>query len=812
MDTKITRFVDVAVPLPIRRALTYRLPAGIPGCHEPGARALVPVGRRLMTGVILRAVDEPAHPATKLKDIVELPDQAPLLPPEIVSLAVWAARYYVAGVGRMLAAVTPPGIDRVSDVVVSLGPAGPDAARALPGRLVKILSRIPAGAGVSLRKFGLSARDLKVMEEAGLVRARTIVRSARVRRKYRTVLHAVDGSIARSQRPGARAIRQRAVLELVERAGTRGMPIEDIQDRLGPSRAAIQALVRKGCVRAERQALRRRPQLLRPAGPDKRPEATPAQRAVLAPILASLDSSSGRPFLLMGVTGSGKTEVYLRAIERCIATGRTAIYLVPEITLTPLLARDLRSRLGDDLAILHSSLRPGERFDEWQRALTGQAKIVLGARSAILSPLSRVGLIIVDEEQDASYKQGEDPRYNARDLALLRGRQARATVILGSATPSTESFHAARTGRLELLELPDRILSRPMARVRVIDMRERFERTGREELVAAPLQEAVRERLSRGEQAIILLNRRGYAPFVLCRSCGTGELCRHCSVVLTYHRAGNRLRCHYCGYWRGRPSTCSTCGSSKITFTGAGTQKLEERMEELFPEARLVRLDRDTARGRRAAADILSSFEKGEFNLLVGTQMVAKGHDFPGVTIVGVVGADNLLALPEFRAAERTFQLITQVAGRAGRGTEPGEVIVQVFHRDHYAIQAAVKQDFQMFYEKESRFRRIMRYPPYAAMAKLIVQAKSPESGVRRVRKVAAVVRQKVGSSMTVIGPSVAPIARLKGRYRYQLLVKAPSKRRLSDVLNEAADALGGGVGSSSSGNLIIDVDPISLA
>jgi primosomal protein N' (replication factor Y) len=350
-----------------------------------------------------------------------------------------------------------------------------------------------------------------------------------------------------------------------------------------------------------------------------------------------------------------------------------------------------------------------------------------------------------------------------------------------------------------------------MARVDLIDMRERFKVTGREELVSEPLREAIRERLARGEQAILLLNRRGYAPFILCHGCGGREMCRRCSVVLTFHRAENVMRCHYCGYRRGRPVRCSTCGSESIQLTGAGTERLEEGVEALFPDARIARLDRDTARGRRRPAQILSAFESREFNLLVGTQMVAKGHDFPGVTIVGVIGADNLLALPEFRAAERTFQLLTQVAGRSGRGTEPGDVMIQAYHTDHYAIQAAAAQDYGLFYEKESRFRRIMKYPPFAAMANIIVHAADPEEGVRRVRGVAAALREHAGEEISVLGPSVAPLARLKGRYRFQIIAKASSRRRLSDALNETVRSLAGH-GPTSSRDLIIDVDPVSLA
>jgi len=809
----------VAVPLPVRALFTYQVPAGMTGCVLPGARAVVPVGRRIVTGVIAGASDGAGLAPDRIRDVKELPDAAPVLPADLLRVALWAARYYVTAPGGMIAAALPPGSSRRSVSMVSLIPPGPDSPSLTPADR-RALASLPADTAVDARRLSLAPAVLKRLEAAGSIRIDSVLEGPRVKEKQTRVLHlAAPGApdLERALQGASRAPRQQALLRLLVETGGEGMAIEEVYDRLGRIPRAVQALVSRGMIRVTRHDVWRSPHLpALPVGPGGTGGAAPIlspnaeQAAAIETLTTALTEGKGGAFLMMGVTGSGKTEVYLRAIERCLAGGRDALYLVPEITLTPLLARNLRARLGADLAILHSSLGRGERFDEWRRVRSGGARIVLGARSAVMAPLSRLGLIVVDEEQDASYKQEEEPRYNARDLALLRGKESGAAVILGSATPSIESFHAAQSGRYGLLRLTSRIHARPMATVRVVDMREEFARTGRDDVVSSPLREAVAERLARGEQAIILLNRRGYAPFALCRSCGAVETCKRCSVALTYHRAENRMRCHYCGYQKGRSTACATCRSDKIVLTGTGTEKLEEQVRELFPGARLARLDRDTARGRRAPAEILSAFEKGEFNLLVGTQMVAKGHDFPGVTIVGVIGADNALAMPDFRAAERTFQILTQVAGRSGRGVEPGEVIVQAFHRDHYAIEAASRQDYAAFYEKESRFRKIMKYPPFAVMAHLIVQASSPEQGVKRARLVGEVVRSSVSGAMEVIGPSVAPLARLKGRYRYQLLVKAPSRRGLSDALNEAAAALAGH-GLSSARDLIIDMDPVTL-
>jgi len=807
MSEKISRCIDVAVPVPIRGTLTYAVPEGLAGSTEPGARAVVPVGRRLVTGVIVPETPGSKVEPSRVRDIADLPDDAPLLPPDIMALASWASRYYVAPEGSMFAATIPPGVSRRSEIVVLRQPGAVPA----NGGSGAILARIPEE-GISLRDLGASRGALRALEKAGAIRLETVLKGARVKAKFETVLHAAAAPGGAFE-PAARAPRQVAVLALIRSAGARGVPSAEIEDRLGPSGTAIKALIGKKLIVPSRVEVERRPAIASTIDGEGTPipEPTVHQRDAIAAIAAPLCARKYAAFLLMGVTGSGKTEVYLRAIERCLKEGRNALYLVPEIALTALLARNLRARLGDSLAILHSSLGPGERFDEWRRARQGKARIVLGARSAVLAPVEKLGLVIVDEEQDGSFKQEEDPRYNARDLALVRAKDASACVVLGSATPSVESYHAALNQRLTLLTLPHRIFERPLARVTMIDMRERFERTGKEELIAAPLADAVRERLAKGEQAIILLNRRGYAPVSICRSCGSTDQCKRCSVSLTYHRSEDRMLCHYCGYRRGKPTSCGTCGSDKVVLVGAGTERLEERFRESFPEARLARLDRDTARGRRAATDILEAFERGATNLLVGTQMVAKGHDFPGVTIVGVLNADAQLSVPEFRSSERTFQLLTQVAGRSGRGTSPGEVMVQAYHSDHYAMTAAVKQDYQGFFEKEIRFRRVMKYPPFVAMANLIVHAPSPEAGVRRVHKVASVVKEKAGPGMAVLGPSVAPLARLKGRYRYQVIVKAASRRKLSDALNETVDALSAG-GLSSPRDLIIDVDPVSLS
>ncbi|HZE88562.1 MAG TPA: primosomal protein N', partial [Verrucomicrobiae bacterium] len=609
-------------------------------------------------------------------------------------------------------------------------------------------------------------------------------------------------------RASARAPRQRQVIEALA-AAAGPMSVIELREALGDVGAALSGLRRRGSVRPGRRAGTRAPGLLDPVPLAVPPIPTPEQAAAVTAVASGIERATYTGFLLVGPTGSGKTEVYLRSIEAALGAGRSAIYLVPEISLTPLLARTLRARFGAAFALLHSSLTPGERATEWRRARSGEARVALGPRSALLSPLGAVGLIVVDEEQDSSFKQESDPRYNARDLALVRAQKEGACALLGSATPSMESYRLAETGRLTLLTLTERIEARPLPAVELVDMRIEDEAIGGDEPLSRRVREALRERLARGEQSIVFLNRRGWAPSVLCRKCGENLKCRRCSIALTWHRADRRLLCHYCGYQRGLPDACPSCGSDRLTLAGTGTEKLYDEIRQIFPEARVARLDRDVARGRGEPGRILEAFERGAHDILVGTQLVAKGHDFPNVTFVGVVSADFSLGFPDFRAAERTFQVLTQVAGRAGRGGRPGEVVIQAYRPDHYAIQAAARQDFAGFYQKESRYRKLMGYPPFTAMANVVASAASITTAQRRAAEAAAAIRRAGGDDLRVTGPAIAPLAKLKNRYRFQIMVRAADRRRLSMALNHAVEEMS----KSAAGmrDLVVDVDPASL-
>jgi primosomal protein N' (replication factor Y) len=537
---------------------------------------------------------------------------------------------------------------------------------------------------------------------------------------------------------------------------------------------------------------------------------TPMQAAALDVIESSITESTFSPFLLHGVTGSGKTEIYIRAMRTSLNSGRGAMMLVPEISLTPILSRRLRAHFGDQIAIFHSSLSRGERFDEWSRLRSGEARVVLGTRSAVFAPVEDLGLIVIDEEQDASYRQEESPFYNARDSAIVRAQNAAATVVLGSATPSLESFHNAQSGKYRYLSLPSRIGERSLAAAELIDMRAEFARHKKPVVFSDEVLEAIAETKANSEQSIILLNRRGYSSFILCRSCGESVMCPNCEVTLTYHRSDQTLVCHYCNHHQRAPSECPVCASKYIYYVGEGTEQIEELLRKRFPQLRIGRIDRDTKSRRREFEQTLIDFDKGELDMLVGTQMLAKGHDFPNVTFVGVISVDAGLALPDFRAAERTFQLITQVAGRAGRGDRPGRVLIQTYHPHNYALRHAVAQDYLGFYNEEIRHRRNHQYPPFVALALLLTRHKDAARAyeiAQQVRK--ALIEIDTARSCRILGPAPAPLARLRSEFRFHVLMKSRSRKQMRGVIDKAWAAL------ESAGNdlrhVSLEIDPISM-
>ena len=716
----------------------------------------MPVGSRTLTGCVVGLAAEAAQPET-LKDVVEVIDREPFLPPRIVDLCAWVAEYYLAGIGDAIAVAMPPG-------------------------------------------------------------ARARASSFRTRRVATITAHGLEWG----QTPGLTP-KQREALSVLAGAGV-GLPIGELRDR-GVTAAVLSRLAARGLVTLRSEAEERDPferAAMRALTPGVTPgltpdpervlparELTPEQRTAFDRLATLVDASEFRTALLHGVTGSGKTEIYLRLARHVSQSGRQMLLMVPEIALTPSVAALFRAAFGERVAIQHSALSDGERHDQWHRIRRGDVDAVIGTRSAVFAPLARLGLIVVDEEHDTSYKQEEAPRYHGRDVAIVRGTYERALVVLGSATPSMETYQHALSGKYAHMTIERRILDRPMADVRLVNMRDEYADQGPDVIISRDLAAAVAGRLAQQEQVLVLLNRRGYATAVFCRQCGDTFECPNCSISLTVHRAraGWRARCHYCNYSMMVPKACRKCAAPYLERAGFGTARVEEQLSEKFPNARIGRVDRDSVRRKGALASLLSRFAAGDLDILVGTQMIAKGHDFPRVTLVGVVSADVGLGLADFRAAERTFQLLTQVAGRAGRGERTGEAIVQTIYPGHYSIQLACRQDYRAFFEREIAYRRGMRYPPMVALINTIVRGRTFEEAMQTAAEIVRRLEPAVATAaLSVLGPAPAPLVRLRGEHRVQFLLKgtrrADMRRALEAVLIEMPQVRR---------RVTVDVDPLTV-
>jgi primosomal protein N' (replication factor Y) (superfamily II helicase) len=802
----LPRFCDVSLPVPLDQAFTYSLPLTLQNRVKPGARLLVPFGTRKLTAVVLRVHEEPAD--IPLKDALRLIDPEPVLNDELLALGKWISGYYCAPLGEVLRSMLPLASDIRSGKIYTLTDAGRDASRQLSietqaedtlNQVIAMLAARSLSAAHIKRKIPLADRILKSLERRGWIAVEEVQHDRDPMRAPALKLR-VELTGAEPQGKSPKAERE-LLAYLSLHPGTHNLgELESLVHNASP---AARSLARKQAV-----TLTPEPMAIRGA-PFRQPhELNPSQRGAFDLIGAGIATGQFSTFLLSGVTGSGKTEVYLNAIDRTLAAGRSALMLVPEIALTPAVAGQFYARWGDRVAILHSAFSDAERADQWRRIRAGGATVVVGTRSGVFAPVRNLGLVVVDEEHDASYKQEENPRYNGRDVAIVRAQAANACVVLGSATPSLESRFNAASGKYTLLELPDRIAGRPMPVVHVVDMRQEFLETRRHAIFSRILIEAIRERLQNNEQAMVLLNRRGFSTFIACRSCGERIQCVNCAVTLTYHRRDRRLLCHYCGYAEKIPSLCPKCQSEHIHFMGSGSERVEDELHGEFPEAKIARLDRDTVAGKRQFEDILQNFRERNFDILVGTQMIAKGHDIPNVTLVGVVSADVGIGMPDFRAAERTFQILTQVAGRAGRGDLPGIVYMQTINPDHYAIRYAAQQDYAGFFEKELQFRRFMKYPPFAAMANILIRAKKQEDALRMSTELGRHVTP-APENMRIMGPAEAPVPRLKDEFRYQLLIKSGSRKELNQLLRKAQEFAHGQKWSPTA--LVIDVDPLTL-
>ncbi len=845
--------------MPLDRTFTYAVNGVVP---EVGARVLVPFGGQRLMGVVMRVHDEALPEGVEAKPVQTVMDTGALLDETQRKLAGWIAQYYCAPVGEVIRGMLPLAAEVRRQFVYRIGDAGrrvlyEGAAKGSSRRSkltveeqdreYKVLNYLENGAVAkvgALRSATGAGRGLL----EGMVKKKWLVREALAEeRDARRVVKVavVVGSVEEGGEETPHLTRDETASEMghPKLVGLGRLPklnenqlgvmaelmavggrlaVRDLQNRVrgrGVPESTLGSLVKRGLVRLEEEAERFE---MGGVGQTATHEhgLNEEQMEAVGSIVGAMAEGGFRPMLLYGVTGSGKTAVYFAAMRRALVAGKSALLLVPEIGLTPAMAGQMYAAFGDEVALLHSGLSPDERAEQWHRIRRGEARIVVGTRSAVFAPMQGLGLVIVDEEHDGSYKQEETPRYHGRDVAVMRAKLEGVTVVLGSATPSLESWANAERGRYELIEMKQRVMGRALPEVELVDMRAEFQAVGKEEIFSRRLIEETHAALGRGEQVILLLNRRGYSYTVICRGCGEKIECENCAIAMTFHKkaeegqdgvapVGARLECHYCGFRRGVPKACPGCGSEHLYFLGAGSQQGEEKLRELFPEARIGRMDRDTVRGRHDMERLLSRLHGGEINLLVGTQMIAKGHDIHGVTLVGVVGADHALGMPDFRAAERVFQLLTQVSGRAGRGELPGRVLVQTYHQDHYAVKFAQRHDYLGFVGKEMSFRRSLYYPPFAVLANVLVTSERMEEAAGWAAELGRYFERARPAGVKVLGPATAPLAKLKRIYRFHLILKAERRAALGDALRGMlAFAAEAGVPRR---NVVVDVDAVSL-
>ncbi len=818
-------YAQVAVSVHLTKLFTYRLPPAMQGAARVGSRVMVQLGSKPVTGYIVallpRLRSGTSLIESEIKDVQELLDADPPLTSDVLEITRWVADYYAAPWGEVMRAALPAGINTTVEQIVSITEQGrlalSDLESGTAGTVrTNALQLLATEGEFELDAFCLrigaakTPQWLRAMETEGLIERSYRTRSTVTRAKRRKAVRLVRSDLTSTTTGDQRLTPAQQRATEVLRANQSAMAVSDLVKAARVSESVIRTLAKNGVVEEFAEDVRRDP-LSRAELPDTDVfKLTGAQTGALQAIEKRLSEKVFATLLLHGVTGSGKTEVYIRAMQTALDSNRGAMMLVPEIALTPILSRRLRAHFGGRIAIFHSSLSKGERFDEWSRLRSGEARVVLGTRSAVFAPVRNLGVIVIDEEQDSSYRQEESPFYHARDTAIVRAQRESAVIVLGSATPSLESFHNAQAGKYEYLHLPERVANRPMARAEMIDMREVFKRLKRPTVFSDELLNAIHNTHERREQSIILLNRRGYSSFILCRSCGESISCPNCDVTLTYHQSDRTLVCHYCNHHQRAPTQCPACASKYIYYVGEGTEQIEELLRKRFPTLRIGRIDRDTKTRRHQFEKTLLDFAKGELDLLVGTQMLAKGHDFPNVTLVGVVSVDAGLALPDFRAAERAFQLITQVAGRAGRGDLPGRVLIQTYHPRHYALRHACAQDYRGFYDEEIRHRRNHGYPPFVALALLLIRHKDAARAnaiAHQLRNV--LVESNAEHLCRILGPAPAPFARLRGEHRVQLLVKSRSRKQMRAVIDAALQALE--KGGNDLRSVTLEIDPISM-
>jgi len=813
--------VEVALPLPLHTTFTYAVPKGATP-PTVGSRVRVPFRRRERIGWVV-GVGEDSASGRKLRPILEVLDTEPTATPEVLQLARWMAEYYVAPLGIVLSTIHPSVLVDVSRDLIALSGAVPEG---LPGRARRLADALaersePVRVKTLQGALGMGSiwPELRLLAAAGVLSHEVLPpRPPPVKMRRMVELVRDLPTLELREEVFGRAARQREAYEVLE-AGGGTDELARLTGEAGFSRSVIAGLEERGVARVVDREVERDPfaGIVETSGDP--PPLTSDQKEAVRRLVEAVDTEARKPFLLHGVTGSGKTRVYIELLERVLAEGGGAIVLVPEISLTPQTVKRFRGRFGDRVAVLHSALSDGERYDAWRQLRRGERVVAVGARSALFAPVRNLRAIVVDEEHDSSYKQSDAPRYHARDLAVVRAAAEGAVCVLGSATPSLESWSNAQAGKYELVSLPKRVGNRPMPPVELVDLKKVWKEGGGEgtkseagPVFAPRLVEAVRQRLERQEQTILLLNRRGYSSFVQCRECGDVKRCVDCSISLTWHRVRRRLVCHHCRHEEAVPDRCERCGSEDLGYRGLGTEQVERVVADTFPGARIARMDVDTTSGKWAHHEILGRVERGEIDILLGTQMIAKGLDFPRVTLVGVVNADVGIHLPDFRASERTFQLLSQVAGRAGRGERGGEVLIQTAMPDHYALVAAQGHDYEGFAARELRERQVPPYPPHQRLANIVISSPDPDLAIETATAAVAGVDRWIGmhprAGVVRVGPAPAPIERLHGRWRWHFLLRSGSVRGLGALCRSF---MTGFEPPSGDVRIALDRDPVAL-
>lgn len=803
--------VDVASSR-TNRPYDYLVPEWLQPIAAAGSRVIVPFGPRKLQGYVIELADasgeELPGEARKLREILQVQDDVPPLTPELIRLAQWMSKQYLCPWVMALQAMLPAVLKGKSEKVL-----------VMTGQLdEQLVSRSPLLSELSLKgTLPLAEAESKYAEEASLIpgwiKAGWLATEYQVKDRithkkvsYATLLvekEELETIIASMPK---RAEQMKRVLTHMALFGQEPIPVKELLEVLGITRSPLKSLEQKGLIRLEEMEVYRDPYANRRFAQARKHSFTEQQTAVWKPIEAAIDKREYASFLLHGVTGSGKTEIYMEAIERTLAQGREAIFLVPEISLTPQMVERFKGRFGNRVAVLHSGLSQGERYDEWRKILHQQVQVVVGARSAVFAPFHKLGLIVIDEEHESSYKQEETPRYHARDVALWRAKETGSVMILGSATPALETYALATRGRYQLLTMDQRVGNRALPKVHVVDMRDEL-RTENRSMFSRTLFAMMEDRLQKKEQMVLFLNRRGFSTFVMCRSCGYTLRCIHCDISLTYHKTNHTARCHYCGYTIRQPDHCPECQSEHIRYFGTGTQKVEEELARLFPGIRVIRMDVDTTSRKGAHEELLGRFRAGKGDVLLGTQMIAKGLDFPKVTLVGVIAADTSLWLPDFRAAEKTFQLLTQVGGRAGRHELSGDVVIQTYTPEHYSIQYATRHDYPAFYREEMLHRRQTGYPPYFRLVLITFSHEDVPVVIRAADQVAQYLRPRLAETTLVIGPVASPIARVKDRFRFQIMLKYRDEPDLADLLGRMSASVDDWMKQHQVG-MTIDMDP----